>query len=170
MSVFKDRVGELFGRLKVANFAGMNHRKEATWECVCSCGNSVTVSAASLVTGNTRSCGCLRIETDHKSKRGRESNLFRHGLSRSPTYRSWMSMRMRCSNPTVNGYSRYGGRGISVCLRWQRSFLAFLADMGIRPKGKTIDRWPNKDGNYTPSNCRWATAKEQAANRNRRIR
>jgi hypothetical protein len=74
-------------------------------------------------------------------------------------------MRARCSNPNAQYYKDYGGRGIIVCQRWIDSFENFLADMGECPPGKSIDRYPNKDGNYEPGNCRWANAKEQAENR-----
>ena len=84
---------------------------------------------------------------------------------RSATYQTWTNMRQRCSNPKRPDYKYYGGRGIKVCERWNNSFLAFIKDMGERPEGKTIDRYPNKDGNYEPGNCRWATAKEQALNK-----
>lgn len=81
----------------------------------------------------------------------------------SSAYHSWASMMQRCTNPKRRSYKHYGGRGITVCLRW-RTFENFLADMGDRPDGKTIDRWPDKDGNYEPGNCRWATNSEQARN------
>lgn len=95
----------------------------------------------------------------------------RHGHSRSvtrgsatPTYRSWVSMLARCSNPNASNYARYGGRGIRVCERW-RSFESFLADVGHRPAGATLDRFPNPNGDYEPGNVRWATAKQQAESR-----
>lgn len=86
---------------------------------------------------------------------------------RSPTYASWASMHDRCLNPKDKGYPYYGGRGITICERWrgETGFKNFLADMGPRPRGKSIDRFPNNDGNYEPGNCRWATAKQQINNR-----
>lgn len=92
-----------------------------------------------------------------------------HGHARkgapSPTYRTWYNMKTRCENPRSSKYRFYGGRGIKLCERW-RSFEAFLYDMGERPSAAhTIDRYPNKDGDYEPNNCRWATQKEQNANR-----
>lgn len=86
-----------------------------------------------------------------------------HGYCGTRTYRIWKAMRTRCNNPRVRAYPRYGGRGIKVCPRWD-SFSAFLADMGEAPEGMSLDRWPDKSGNYEPGNCRWATPKEQARN------
>ncbi len=92
----------------------------------------------------------------------------KHGHARdfneTPTYRSWQRMKNRCLNPNKDNYALYGGRGIQVCERWRSSFENFLADMGERPEGKTLDRYPNPDGNYEPNNCRWATPKEQTNN------
>jgi hypothetical protein len=86
-----------------------------------------------------------------------------HRKLRTPTYRSWQAMKERCFNEKSIGYKRYGGKGITVCERWKNSFENFLADMGERPEGKTIDRIDHT-GNYEPSNCKWSTRKEQARN------
>jgi hypothetical protein len=135
------------------------------WLCQCECGNTVVVNGNALRRGNTRSCGCL--QKDEASLRRRT-----HGMKGTPTYRSWVAMKNRCTNPRQDNYGRYGARGIAVCDRWlgEGGFDAFLYDMGERPEGTTLDRI-DPDGNYEPANCRWATAEEQERNkRPRRMR
>lgn len=126
--------------------------------CRCDCGVEKAIAFKHLSSGSTKSCGCWHRE------RG-ALMLTKHGLCKSRTYKIWCSMRYRCTRPSTINYPLYGGRGITVCDRWS-SFEAFLADMGHAPDGQSIDRYPDKDGNYEPSNCRWATHVEQ--NRNMR--
>lgn len=123
---------------------------------ICDCGNKKIVRADYMKSLRIRSCGCLKAE----SNRARQKT---HGDSRSSEHNTWCTMIQRCENPNSAKYSDYGGRGIKVCKRWRKSYANFLADMGRRPPGHSIDR-RNVNGNYTPSNCRWATAKEQRAN------
>lgn len=157
--------GARFGRLAVISRAGTAKNGAAVWRCVCDCGGSVETQAVSLRAGRTQSCGCLLAEfrasdsCGHRIEHGHSSSTFV-----SPTYHSWVAMRKRCSNPKAKNFDIYGGRGIKVCERWQ-CFENFLADMGERPLGTTLDRYPDKDGNYESGNCRWATAVEQARNR-----
>lgn len=97
----------------------------------------------------------------------------KHGASRrsgkTAEYQIWLAMRQRCSNPRKRQFADYGGRGVVVCPKWD-DFAAFLEDMGPRPTPRhSIDRWPDKDGNYEPGNCRWATATEQASNTRRNV-
>ncbi len=93
----------------------------------------------------------------------------RHGMRSTPTYGSWLKMRQRCYDPKNNRYAYYGGRGVTVHPAWRDSFSAFFADVGERPPGTSLDRFPNKDGNYEPGNVRWATPEQQARNQTKTV-
>jgi hypothetical protein len=157
--------GKRFGSLIVIKRSGSIGSK-AAWECLCDCGGESRTTSNNLVSGKTLSCGCLMRKT--ASKNAIKRNTI-HGHNRSGTgnqtrtWNSWSSMLKRCRNPKNTNYPNYGGRGISVCDRWSE-YVNFLADMGERPEGKTLDRI-NVNGNYEPSNCRWATLSEQQKNK-----
>ncbi len=156
---FKDNTGQVFGRLKVFAYLGVNKHRSSLWACSCVCGNNTVVTGSNLQSKHTASCGCIQ----------REGNNYKHGhnITRkrpSRTYTTWYNMKQRCLNPNLTNYEYYGERGISVCDRWRDSFINFLEDMGIRPENTSIDRI-NVEGNYEVSNCRWATPKGQANNR-----
>ena len=159
-------LGESYGRLSVLAFAGEYRTPkgycEPTFECMCSCGQTVIVRQANLRSGNTKSCGCLARETLDQNRRPFKP---KHGRFGTRVYGSWSAMIQRCTNQKATGYQNYGGRGVRVCERWRTSFENFLADMGERQPGTTLDRYPNKDGDYEPGNARWATATQQINNR-----
>lgn len=151
-----DLTGETFGCLTVVSRSPVNVNRKPAWVCLCACGQKHVVRGSDLHQGKTTNCGCTRYR-----------NVTKHGASstRTPEYRTWMSMKQRCNNPHATSYQRYGGRGIRVCERWQNSFSAFLEDMGARPSlSHTLDRKDN-DGDYSPNNCYWASKKHQSRNR-----
>jgi hypothetical protein len=158
-----DMTNAKFGRLTVVQRDNNDARGQAKWRCLCACGVVVVVYGVNLRKGHTKSCGCLHDEV-------RVSAKTTHGGRDRPEYEIWSSMKKRCGNQNHHAYSRYGGRGIAVCVRWGADFAAFLADVGPRPSPKhSLDRI-NNDGNYEPGNVRWATASEQAKNRRPRPR
>jgi hypothetical protein len=152
-----DLTGKRFTRWTVT---GLSHQvgKMLYWHCVCDCGTQRAVFGGDLKRGGSHSCGCLMREAAGQRKTT-------HGMMNHPAYRSWVYMKGRCNNPNTDGYHLYGGRGIKVCKRWSGSFERFWADMGPTwSEGLTLDR-VKVNGDYKPSNCRWATRKEQAGNR-----
>lgn len=160
---FKDMTGMKFNRLTVCERVenkGEGVKAKAQWKCLCECGNTTIVGSSSLRRGNTKSCGCLKIEANIAN--GKKLN-FIHGMDRTLTHNTWTSMLQRCNYPQHKSYDLYGGRGITVCDRWM-DFRNFYADMGDRKPGFSLDRINNGKG-YYPENCRWATSFEQQNNR-----
>lgn len=152
-----DPTGMQCGRLLVIRSAGYDKNRCSTWLCKCDCGNKVVVYGSDLKKGHTQSCGCLQRERTGNATR-------KHGLRSHPLYGLWAAMIQRCTNPNNVDYRRYGGRGIQVCPEWRESFPAFLAAVGPKPKGKSLDRYPNPNGNYEPGNVRWANQRQQVRN------
>lgn len=133
-----------------------------SWHCRCACGKEKTLKQSELRCGMSKSCGCYQVEALIKRS---TTHGHAHRHHRTPEYRTYLSMHQRCENPNAQQYLNYGARGIAVCERWN-TFEAFLEDMGPRPSPKhSLDRFPNKDGNYEPGNVRWATVIEQNNNK-----
>lgn len=158
-----DLTGKVFDRLTVLYPTGADAKQQRLWKCRCSCGVEVVRRASRLNKGHRISCGCLRDE-------GNGLRMTTHGQAsgdKSPCYRSWISMKARCTNPTNPRWQQYGGRGITYDPSWEK-FENFHADMGERPYGLTLDR-KNNNGDYTKANCRWSTLVEQARNKSNNL-
>lgn len=148
--------GRRFGKLTVTDKVKSElrgDRKRRFWQCLCDCGSVSWAEGSNLTSGNSTGCNkCYKIVHGHAA-----------GGKQSKTYQVWAGMFDRCTNKNNVSYAGYGGRGIAVCVRWNK-FSNFLADMGEAPAGKSIER-KNNNKNYTPKNCCWATPKEQGINR-----
>ena len=147
--------GRRFGRLIVIKETEHRCRGYIVWYCKCDCGNTTWMNSRSLMSGNTKSCGCYRRDQARKK-------LFRHGESSNSIYHNWLSMKLRCTNPKDKAYRRYGGRGIKICDEWldYMKFKHWALENGYEP-GLTIDRIDN-DGNYEPDNCQFITQSENS--------
>lgn len=161
--------GQRFGRLTVQSLSNeprkTTHRK---WICRCDCGNTTTVISSHLIANHTTSCGCYAraLRRTSKLKHGQAGGRGKSN-QRTVEYNCWIAIHQRCQDPNHISFKYYGALGIIVCERWN-TFTTFLTDMKQRPTSKhSIDRI-NPYGNYEPSNCRWATKKEQAINRRKR--
>jgi hypothetical protein len=155
-----DLAGMQYGVLVVLRRDPTNRRN---WICRCACGSEKSIARCNLKSGSTKSCGCLSVRwiSLAKTKHGQAARM--HGQRPTRTYSSWAAMNKRCNCESDAAYPLYGGRGITICERWA-SFEYFLADMGERPPGLSLERIDN-DGNYEPGNCKWGTRKEQGRNR-----
>ncbi len=151
--------GEYFGRLRVLSYAGKDRSQNTRWLCLCTCGNKVEVRGSEMRRGTVSSCGCLKKERQRAA-------ATKDGYSGNRLYRIWRQMIARTSNPKHISFPNYGGRGIKVCQKWQDDFVKFesWAAANGYADNLSIDRIENDQG-YSPDNCKWATAKEQAANR-----
>ena len=161
----KDITNQKFNRWTAIKFDKIKGKKEY-WICQCDCGAVKSVRKEHLIRGNTKSCGCWNSEVVIKRNKVNAT----HGMCKTKEFKAWESMIQRCTNPNLENYPNYGGREIpiTVCERWlgPQGFINFYVDLGPAPKGYSLDR-KDVNGNYEPSNCKWATAKEQQ--RNRRI-
>lgn len=157
--MIKDISNQRFGRLVAIAPTGEMRRGVSLWRCRCDCGETKIAAVNSLRGGLVRSCGCLIREVAAERQRT-------HGMHGTRTYKTWDCMIQRCSNPSSTSYPRYGGIGTTVCDRW-RKFESFLADMGERPSGMSLDRIDSNKG-YEPGNCRWSDTLTQARNRRKR--
>lgn len=145
-----DLTGKVFTGLTVVSRSHLSSRGLWYYNCRCECGNELIVRGTNLLRQIQRSCGC-------------RASYRTHGLTGTPTAKSYGSMMDRCYRPTDPSYAGYGGRGLTVCERWHK-IENFVEDMGLRPPGKTLDRKDNDKG-YSKENCRWATHSEQQANK-----
>ena len=164
-------IGQRYGRLLVIERAPNAHpgkvkRQRSAWRCICNCGQEVVVRGYSLTGGTTKSCGCYSRDASAARK-------LKHGHARrgavAAEFDIWCGMKQRCYDPNCQAYLYYGGQGIKICERWLADFQNFLTDMGSRPSSSHSIERNDVLGDYGPTNCRWATRKEQMRNTRRSV-
>lgn len=166
MPKIMDLTEKKFGRLKPLKIIGRTKQRSPIWLCECECGVIKKVPCKDLTSGNTQSCGCLKLEM-------LQERSFIHGQASrgavSKEWYSWWAAQQRCNNPKNDYYHRYGWRGIKFCDRWLNNFGDFYADMGKKPSNNhTLGRIDN-DGDYEPNNCRWEAQLEQQNNKSSNV-
>lgn len=171
-STFKDLKGQKFGRIQILSFKGYgkrSHHQAAMWTGLCDCGNKIVVFSSDLLIGDTKSCGCLQRDIATKVNTEHGFNSKTSTRSQKRFYFIWKGMKYRCLNKKCVAYPNYGGRGITICEHWMK-FENFRDDMWesylehckkFGEKNTSIDRWPNVNGNYELSNCKWSIKEEQ---------
>ena len=148
---FIDRSGQKFNRLTILHIDEEKTKSSGKvyWHCQCDCGNTKSIVGSNVVNSHVQSCGCYHKQRIKETKST-------HGMTESPTYSTWLSMKERCTNKNSPSYPHYGAKGVVVCERWLHSFKNFLEDMGERPEGMTLNRVGSVPI-YSKETCEWAT-------------
>lgn len=166
----KDLSGPRFNNLVVLH-AAPTRKGKSMWSCQCDCGSVIEVPRCNIVTEQTKRCWqCRTKQLSAVNRKHGQAGTNDGSKKCSKVYGAWLHIKSRCFNPNIPYFWRYGGRGITMCDEWRNSFQAFRDYIGEAPSPKhSIDRYPNRDGNYEPGNVRWATQREQVVNRDRKV-
>lgn len=165
------KIGIVYGRLTVKESLGRDKRSRDMWLCACECGTVKAIRGDHLRAGAVKSCGCLSKEKARETARATGRKNLKHGGDGTKLYSIWHNIKCRCLTPSHKAYKHYGGRGVSICAEWVNDFAKFrewALNNGYK-QGLSIDRI-NNDKGYSPTNCRWATPKEQSRNTRSNVR